>query len=129
MLLVVYINSAPGRARTGISTPSHSPSPAPPSTPIPPIPPTPPLPPIPPHPPSPTTVAGVSPPRPEASPSSPAARTALLRSLPVAVLADPAPGRPSAGVVLSVAPLLGADPCPDTRVAKWLHVHVRPSVR
>jgi hypothetical protein len=53
----------------------------------------------------------------------------LLRSLPVAVLADPSPSRPQAGVVLSVAPLLGARPYADGVVPKWLHVHVRPSVR
>lgn len=53
----------------------------------------------------------------------------LLRSLPVAVLADPSPSRPQAGVVLSVAPLLGARPYTDPQVGKWLHVHVRPSVR
>lgn len=53
----------------------------------------------------------------------------LLRSLPVAVLADPSPNRPGAGVVLSVAPLLGARPYTDAQVGKWLHVHVRPSVR
>jgi hypothetical protein len=53
----------------------------------------------------------------------------LLRSLPVAVLADPAPSRPQSGVVLSVAPLLGARPYTDPQVGKWLHVHVRPSVR
>jgi hypothetical protein len=53
----------------------------------------------------------------------------LLRSLPVAVLADPSPSRPQAGVVLSVAPLLGARPYTDPQVGRWLHVHVRPSVR
>ena len=58
-----------------------------------------------------------------------AAQAALLRCLPVAVLADPSPSKPNAGVVLSVAPLLGADPVPDAKVSKWLHVHVRPSVR
>jgi hypothetical protein len=31
--------------------------------------------------------------------------------------------------VLSVAPLLGAHPYTDQGVPKWLHVHVRPSVR
>ncbi len=55
--------------------------------------------------------------------------SALLHSLPVAVLADPAPSKLNAGVVLSVAPLLGADPSVDKSVGKWLHVHVRPSVR
>jgi hypothetical protein len=54
---------------------------------------------------------------------------ALLRSLPVTVVADPSPTKPNSGVVLSVAPLLGADPRVDGNVGKWLHVHVRPSVR
>ncbi|GBF91765.1 hypothetical protein Rsub_04069 [Raphidocelis subcapitata] len=54
---------------------------------------------------------------------------ALLRSLPVTVVADPSPTKPGTGVVLSVAPLLGADPAIDRNVGKWLHVHVRPSVR
>ena len=54
---------------------------------------------------------------------------ALLRSLPVTVVADPSPTKPNSGVVLSVAPLLGADPRVDRGVPKWLHVHVRPSVR
>ncbi|KAF8073073.1 ema [Scenedesmus sp. PABB004] len=53
----------------------------------------------------------------------------LLHSLPVAVLADPSPSRAQAGIVLSVAPLLGARPYADAAVPKWLHVHVRPSVR
>lgn len=54
---------------------------------------------------------------------------ALLRSLPVTVVADPSPTKPHAGVVLSVAPLLGANPSQDRGMPKWLHVHVRPSVR
>lgn len=58
-----------------------------------------------------------------------ASQASLLRSLPVGVLADPSPSRPQAGVVLSVAPLLGAHPYADPQVGKWLHVHVRPSVR
>ncbi|KAF6253025.1 hypothetical protein COO60DRAFT_1704014 [Scenedesmus sp. NREL 46B-D3] len=58
-----------------------------------------------------------------------ASQASLLRSLPLAVLADPSPGRPQAGIVLSVAPLLGAHPYTDQGVPKWLHVHVRPSVR
>lgn len=56
-------------------------------------------------------------------------QASLLRSLPVVVLADPSPNRPQAGVVLSVAPVLGARPFCDDNVQKWLHVHVRPSVR
>jgi hypothetical protein len=58
-----------------------------------------------------------------------ASQASLLRSLPLAVLADPSPSRPQAGIVLSVAPLLGAHPYTDQGVPKWLHVHVRPSVR
>lgn len=54
---------------------------------------------------------------------------ALVRATPVAVLAEPARDKLNVGVVLSVAPLLGADPTPDKVVSKWLHVHVRPSVR
>ena len=34
-----------------------------------------------------------------------------------------------AGVVASLAPMMGAAPAVDKNVAKWLHVHVRPSVR
>ncbi len=53
----------------------------------------------------------------------------LMRSLPVTVVADPSPNKPNTGVVLSVAPLLGANPSVDKSVPKWLHIHVRPSVR
>ena len=53
----------------------------------------------------------------------------VLQSLPVIVLADTSPSRPQAGIVLSVSPLLGAAPRTDEAVPKWLHVHVRPSVR
>lgn len=31
--------------------------------------------------------------------------------------------------MLSVSPLLGSEPSLDKNVPKWLHVHVRPSVR
>lgn len=34
-----------------------------------------------------------------------------------------------AGVVLSVAPLIGADPCVDASHKRWLHIHVRPHAR
>lgn len=34
-----------------------------------------------------------------------------------------------AGIVLSVAPLMGADPAIDDGHKRWLHVHVRPPVR
>ena len=33
------------------------------------------------------------------------------------------------GIVLSVAPLMGADPIIDPSHKRWLHVHVRPPVR
>jgi hypothetical protein len=33
------------------------------------------------------------------------------------------------GIVLSVAPLMGADPVIDPSHKRWLHVHVRPPVR
>lgn len=33
------------------------------------------------------------------------------------------------GIALSVSPLMGCEPSVDAKVAKWLHVHVRPSVR
>ncbi|KAG2483345.1 hypothetical protein HYH03_017793 [Edaphochlamys debaryana] len=57
------------------------------------------------------------------------ARSAVLHSSPAVVLADPAPTRLNAGIALSVSPMLGCDPSVDKAVAKWLHVHVRPSVR
>jgi len=60
---------------------------------------------------------------------SAAARASVLHSSPAVVLADPAPTRLNAGIVLSVSPMLGADPVVDKNVGKWLHVHVRPSVR
>lgn len=34
-----------------------------------------------------------------------------------------------AGIVLSVAPLMGADPVIDPSHKRWLHIHVRPPVR
>lgn len=55
--------------------------------------------------------------------------SALAACLPVAVLADPAPTKLNAGVVLSVAPLLGTEPRCDAQVPRWLHLHVRPSLR
>ncbi|GFR43644.1 hypothetical protein Agub_g4746, partial [Astrephomene gubernaculifera] len=61
--------------------------------------------------------------------ADPAAQAIVLHSSPAVVLADPAPTRLNAGVVLSVSPLLGSEPGVDKNVAKWLHVHVRPSVR
>lgn len=44
------------------------------------------------------------------------------------VLADPGP-TPLSGLVLSLAPLMGADAEVDRSHPKWLHVHVRPPVR
>lgn len=35
----------------------------------------------------------------------------------------------NAGIVLSVAPLMGADPTIDPSHKRWLHIHVRPPVR
>lgn len=61
--------------------------------------------------------------------ADPNAQAVVLHSSPAVVLADPAPTRLNAGIALSVAPLLGCDPKVDGNVAKWLHVHVRPSVR
>lgn len=75
------------------------------------------------------SIAGVAVRRLDAPDPAAAAEHALLRSLPVTVVADPSPTKPGAGVVLSVAPLLGANPSMDKNVGKWLHVHVRPSVR
>jgi protein CLEC16A len=56
---------------------------------------------------------------------------------PLAVLADPGQGtaeeqlqqQQQSATVLSVAPLVSAEPSPDPNVARWLHVHVRPSAR
>ncbi|GIL70594.1 hypothetical protein Vretimale_3711 [Volvox reticuliferus] len=56
-------------------------------------------------------------------------QSVVLYSSPAVVLADPAPTRLNAGIVLSVSPLMGCDPSVDKNVPKWLHVHVRPSVR
>lgn len=53
----------------------------------------------------------------------------LLHSSAAVVLADPAPTRLNTGIVASLAPLMGSDPMQDKNVQKWLHVHVRPSVR
>ncbi|KXZ47441.1 hypothetical protein GPECTOR_35g879 [Gonium pectorale] len=66
---------------------------------------------------------------PQALASDPAAQAIVVHSSPAAVLADPAPTRLNAGIVLSFSPLLGSDPSVDKSVAKWLRVHVRPSVR
>ena len=44
------------------------------------------------------------------------------------VLADPGQ-QPSSGLVLSLAPLMGAAAQVDSSHPKWLHVHVRPPVR
>lgn len=58
-----------------------------------------------------------------------AARIEIMHSSPGIVLAEPAPTRLHAGIVLSIAPLMGSQPFVDTNVGRWLHVHVRPSVR
>ncbi|KAG1667454.1 hypothetical protein FOA52_012209 [Chlamydomonas sp. UWO 241] len=58
-----------------------------------------------------------------------AALAQLLHSSAAVIVAHPSQTRLSAGIVAAVAPLLGADTRPDVKVARWLHVHVRPSVR
>ena len=55
--------------------------------------------------------------------------TQLLHRSPVMILADPDPSRPGTGVVLSVAPLLGAKPSVTANHPRWLELHVRPAVR
>ncbi|KAL3156762.1 hypothetical protein ABBQ38_001037 [Trebouxia sp. C0009 RCD-2024] len=61
-----------------------------------------------------------------------AAQAALARAaastMASVVLADPGQ-QPNSGLVLSLAPLLGAAARVDTSHPKWLHVHVRPPVR
>ncbi|KAK9820557.1 hypothetical protein WJX72_011634 [[Myrmecia] bisecta] len=52
----------------------------------------------------------------------------IMASVPSVVLADPGT-QLNTGVVLSVAPLMGADPVVDRSHSRWLHVHVRPPVR
>ena len=53
----------------------------------------------------------------------------VLHSSAAIVLAEPAPTRLHAGVVISTAPLMGGEPFMDPNMGRWLHVHVRPSVR
>ena len=61
-----------------------------------------------------------------------AGQAALARAAATSVasilLADPGQ-QPNSGVVLSLAPLLGADVEADRSHPRWLHVHVRPPVR
>lgn len=61
-----------------------------------------------------------------------AAQAALARaaasSMASVVLADPGQ-QPNSGLVLSLAPLMGAAAQVDSSHPKWLHVHVRPPVR
>ena len=61
-----------------------------------------------------------------------AAQAALARaagsSMASVVLADPSQ-QPNSGLVLSLAPLMGAAAQVDSSHPKWLHVHVRPPVR
>lgn len=61
-----------------------------------------------------------------------AAQAALARaaatSMASVVLADPGQ-QPNSGLVLSLAPLMGAAAQVDSYHPKWLHVHVRPPVR
>ena len=53
---------------------------------------------------------------------------AAAKSVANVILADPGQQSNSA-VVLSIAPLLGADTAVDRSHPRWLHVHVRPPVR
>ena len=61
-----------------------------------------------------------------------AAQAALAKaagsSMASVVLADPSQ-QPNSGLVLSLAPLMGAAAQVDSSHPKWLHVHVRPPVR
>jgi len=54
--------------------------------------------------------------------------TAAATTVASVVLADPGQ-QSNTGVVLSLAPLLGANPKVDRSHPRWLHVHVRPHVR
>ncbi|DBA96507.1 hypothetical protein WJX77_007106 [Trebouxia sp. C0004] len=54
--------------------------------------------------------------------------TAAATTVASVVLADPGQ-HSNAGTVLSLAPLLGANPEVDRSHPRWLHVHVRPHVR
>ena len=54
--------------------------------------------------------------------------TAAATTVASVVLADPGQ-QSNTGVVLSLAPLLGANPEVDRSHPRWLHVHVRPHVR
>lgn len=54
--------------------------------------------------------------------------TAAASSMASVVLADPGQ-RHKSGLVLSLAPLMGAAAQVDSSHPKWLHVHVRPPVR
>lgn len=56
-------------------------------------------------------------------------RGELLHSSPGIVLAEPAPTRLNYGVVMATAPLLGCNPFADANVPRWLHIHVRPTVK
>ncbi|KAL4427887.1 hypothetical protein ABPG75_001976 [Micractinium tetrahymenae] len=52
----------------------------------------------------------------------------VAASAPVLLVADPGT-KPETGLVLSVAPLMGALPQVDAKHARWLHVKVRPPLR
>jgi len=64
---------------------------------------------------------------PEAIRSTPALN--IMHSSPAIVLGEASATRLHTGVVLSTAPLMGGAPYVDPNVPRWLHVHVRPSVR
>lgn len=61
-----------------------------------------------------------------------AAQQALAKAAAVStasvILADPGQ-EANHGVVISLAPLLGADPTLDRAHPRWLHIHVRPPSR
>lgn len=62
--------------------------------------------------------------------SGAAAAPDIMHCVPSVLLATGAGGYGErAGVVVSVAPLMGADPDIDKSHDRWLHVHVRPPVR
>ncbi|GMH41903.1 hypothetical protein BSKO_09813 [Bryopsis sp. KO-2023] len=67
--------------------------------------------------------------RPATPPSPQISLEDMSKLVPVVILAAPAASSLNAGMVLSVAPLLGTDPAVDGTHPRWLHLHVRPSVR
>lgn len=64
----------------------------------------------------------------EGRPDAAGGAEAAVRANPVVLLADQG-SRVNLGKVLSVAPLMGANPTIDPAHKRWLHIHVRPPVR